>query len=399
MNNYRRLLSAGLLLLGCAFTAGCGKDPADHVDPEVFAAAAAELDAALPAFLNDGSLLPVSELGSGLKWSVKKGNAYIKDGRIMKKRAAEEYEPVTLAVRADGNDEYVFENLVLLDEYAGHIISYFSEVTENPETMKLAYTLNGVEWFSLNNDLPVLRAAQGTQRLRDPSILRKKDGTFCVLATQGYDNDSIYVYDSGSLTAFGNERLVKVNQAPLSEKQAWAPEGFYDRLLDKYVIYWSSVEDGGMYYNLSDDLVEVSAPEPLLDAGFPVIDGTIVRQEDGWAIILKDEREPMEDYSQLFVGYAKDTWKDFGDFTDPISGHQMEGPMAMRDMENEGWYIFCDNYTNYRFVSLYSEDLFSRYFAEVPEEYLTIPLDCPAHSYAIPVTRRELDKVIAAYGQ
>ena len=388
MKNLKTVLAAGTALL-CA---GCKTKPVTLTQETID-----HLEASLPAFLNNGYQLPLKANENELIWTVAEGDAYIGDGRVLKTEEAEEYEPVTLSVSAEGEEEHVFEHLLLLDQYAGYIISYFSEVTDEPETMKMAYTTNGIEWFSLNNDRAVLKASAGTKRLRDPSILRKKDGTFCILATQGYNTDSIYVYDSGSLTAFANERLVKVNKEPLSEKQAWAPEGFYDRTIDQYVLYWSSVEDGTMFYNLSEDLTEADEPEKLLDAGFPVIDGTIVRQKEGWAIILKDEREPMEEHSQLFVGYSTDSWKDFTDFTDFISGHQTEGPMVMQDPENEGFYIFCDNYTNYRFSALYTEDLYSRYFEEVPWQYLTIPLDCPAHSHAIPVTRRELDRIIAAY--
>ncbi len=356
-----------------------------------------KLEAMLDPFLNDGGSLPVIETVDGnSEWTVISGNARIEDGRIYKTENAAEYEPVQLQASLNGiPDEHVFTDLLLLDACTANVISYFSEVTDEPETMKLAYTYNGVEWFSLNGGHAVLKAETGTGRLRDPSLLRKKDGTFCVLATQGYDTDSVYVFDSTDLTSFSGERLLKVNSAPLSEKQAWAPEGFYDRREGSYVLYWSSVADGGMFFSMSEDLLSVSEPQPLLDAGFEVIDGTIIKQEDRYTIILKDERQPMEDYSQLFAGYSETGWKDFGSFTSPISGHQSEGPMVIRDPENEGYYIFYDDYTRYMFRSLYTQDPFGRYFDDVADNILSIPLEAPAHSHAIPVTQKELERIIA----
>ena len=122
-----------------------------------------------------------------------------------------------------------------------------------------------------------------------------------------------------------------------------------------------------------------------------------MRQGNTWAIVLKDEQSPMEEHSQIFVGLSDESWNLFSRFSDPVSGHQSEGPMVMKDPENEGWYIFYDDYTRYQFHALYTQDFTSLYFDEVPEQYLSIPLDSPAHSFALPVTQKELDRLISAY--
>ena len=389
------VLPAALLLCGCSSAEPAAPQPS--VDPAIAHEIIDSFEHQLDPFLNDGMKLPDSEKAD-VRWTVVSGNAVIEDNVIRKSENAAEYEPVVLSLSLnDVPQEHAFEHLCLLDEYSGYLISYFSERTDEPETMKLAYTYNGVEWFALNNDRAVLKASAGTGRLRDPALIRKKDGTFAVCATQGYDTDSIYLYDSPDMITFENERLLKVNQAPLQEQQAWAPEGFYHRTDDTYVLYWSSVSDGGMFYNTSDDLQTVSAPFPLVNTGYPVIDGTIVHQGDTWAIVLKDEQSPMEEHSQIFVGLSDESWNSFSRFSDPVSGHQSEGPMVMKDPENEGWYIFYDDYTRYQFHALYTQDFTSLYFDEVPEQYLSIPLDSPAHSFALPVTQKELDRLISAY--
>ncbi|MBQ1531251.1 MAG: hypothetical protein IIZ57_03820, partial [Solobacterium sp.] len=85
---------------------------------------------------------------------------------------------------------------------------------------------------------------------------------------------------------------------------------------------------------------------------------------------------------------------DFKEFSQPISQNQSEGPMIMPDLENEGYYVFYDDYTRFRFHALYTPNFRTRYYETVPEEIMTIPLDSPAHSHAIPVTQKEMDRII-----
>ncbi|MDO4192719.1 MAG: hypothetical protein Q4D24_05410 [Erysipelotrichaceae bacterium] len=417
MKKTTELLLISVLLTGCAAPAAETGESAEPVktqeasenptaepaetpvpeatpDPEFLQEAIGQLERTLDPFYNDGDELPQIE-DAEIVWSIVSGNAVIEDNVIRKTENSAEYEPIVLSASADGFQlDHSFGNILLLDPYVGYVISYFSERTSEPETMKLAYTYNGVQWFALNGDRAVLRATVGTGRLRDPAIFRKKDGTFAICATQGYETDAIYLYDSQDLTSFTDQRLLKVNRPPLSEEQAWAPESFYDHTLDQYVIYWSSVVDEGMFYNLSGDLQYATEPQRLLNPGYVIIDGTMIKCGADYAIVFKDERYPMEDYSTLISGYSEDGWTDFKEFSQPISQNQSEGPMIMPDLENEGYYVFYDDYTRFRFHALYTPNFRTRYYETVPEEIMTIPLDSPAHSHAIPVTQKEMDRVV-----
>lgn len=342
-------------------------------------------------FLNDGMTLPEKDA----KWTVLSGHAEITDGAIHKTEQASEYEPVVLQMKQNGVTQ-TYEYMLLLDPYVAYVIAYFSENGDEKESLKLAYTYNCRYWFKLNKDNAVLKPETGTRRLRDPSFVRRKDGTFTLLATQGYDTDAIYAFDTADFSTYTGERLLQVN--PRGE-QAWAPEAFYDRTIDQYVIIWSSVKDGGMYYNLSPDLCTFSPPQKLLDTGFPVIDGTVVRDGERAAIILKDEREPMETYSQLFAGWSDHGWQNFSKFSEPFSGHQSEGPMIMKCLDTDGYDIYYDDYTRFQFRAYHTDDLFSGNFEPIPDTELMIPLDDPAHSHAIPVTWKELERLMQIYGE
>ena len=355
----------------------------------------------IDGFLFSKDTLPSSTpQGSSLTWKVLSGKASITDHVITKEDGAKEYEPLSLEVQ--WNDQSLtFSDLTLLDEKVGYVIAYFTASGTDKEQLKLAYTYNSVYWFKLNHDRGILKPGIGTGRLRDPSIVRRKGGGFTLLATQGYNNDSIYAYDSDHLINFENERVLKLNASsgaqPMSEEQAWAPEAFYDAYLDTYVIVWSSVKDGGVFYSTSRDLRTVSFPRRLMDPGYTIIDATLTRTKNGFTALIKDEREPMEEHSQLFRGTGL-TWEMIDTFSEPIyERHQVEGPMIQKAMEKPGWYIFADDYTRGAYKCLYSEDIEHGSFRELDDLDLMIPLQNPAHGYSIAVTWKELERLMNAF--
>ena len=360
------------------------------------------LDHYLDAFLPNGYTLPnQTPSGASLSWKVMQGEASIDSYVLHKKETAQEYEPIVLTASTSNGETYTFDHLLLLDEYVGYLISYFSKKGEEKETLKLAYTYNGYYWFNINDGKMLLRPSIGTGSLRDPSVVRKKDGSFTHIATQGFDTNAIYAYDTKDFITFEKERLLQVNKnsstLPMSETQAWAPEGFYDRTLDQYVLYWSSVNDLGMFYNYSSDLNTFSYPKRLFDVGYEVIDGTIVKEGATYYIVAKDEREPYQEHSQLFFSKPSDDYRSFHEFEVPFTDHENEGPMVFKDLEGDGYYVFYDNYTKVWFRAVYMKDLAKQEFTPLAKNDLMIPLVEPGHSSAIPVTWKELERLFAVY--
>ena len=360
----------------------------------------AYLSSCLDAFLFDGDVLPSSYEGESIEWKIEEGHASLSDGIIHKTDGAEEYEPLSLTLTC-GDTVISFENLTLLDEAVGYLIAYFTSEGTDKEQLKFAYTFNCEYWFKIHNDRGILKPETGTRRLRDPSIVRKPSGGFALLATQGYDTDSIYVFDTEDFVTFENERVLWLNasseEMELSGTSAWAPEAFYDPLLERYVIIWSSPEDGGVFCSYSQDLTNNTFPVTMADPGYPVIDMTMVHTLHGWTAILKDEREPMEDYSMILRGTGP-SWDRIETFSEPVyQRHQVEGPMIMKSLEKDGWYVFVDDYTRSAYKALYTDDLESGIFEELDDLSLMIPLEKPSHAYALKVTWKEIERITAAY--
>lgn len=393
------ILLFGLLLVGCST-----KSIQPSFDNEVKLDTSQSevynyLNQSLDSFIFSGSELPTYK-GEPVEWEVIQGEAEISENQLVKKKNASEYENIVLQGKVNG-ETYLFEQLLLLDEQIGYLMTYFGGNDKNYENPKLAYTFDGMLWYLINDDKPIFKATTGSKKVRDPSLVRKKDGSFAMIATQGWDNSSIYIWDTNDLVHYENERLLQVNKSSddlkMSEKQAWAPEGFYDRRIDQYVITWSSPKDGGMYYNYTTDFNDISYPKKLLDTGFVVIDGTIIKEGYDYTIVLKDEREPMEEYSQLFLGTSSTDYLGFDTFSSKrITGHQSEGPFYLK--RDYDYILYYDDYTRKQFQAMTTYELRSEIFEDVVMiKEVIAPMESPRHASVIPITWKEWERVTQGF--
>ena len=354
----------------------------------------------LDSFINDGDQLITSIEGKGnITWQVMDGDAIIDESMVIHKTETSlEYQPIQLkAIYSDDQTtiEVQCPSNVLIDPYAGYVLSYFVSEGEDSEALKLAFTYDGKLWFKVNDQRSVYKPSIGTTSLRDPSFVRLKDGGFMLVGTQGWDNPEIYVAETNNFLDYTNEHLLTLNfstdQLPLSEVAAWAPEGFYDYISDQYYIYWSSVQDAKVLYNTTTDFIDVSDPNVLIDLGYPIIDATIVKDGAHYYALLKDEREPMEEHSNLFVASSGTDYLQFDTFSQPISNHQAEGPFVL--WSDYKYLLYFDDYTRKQFDCMWID--FNEGFTQVEDQDTNIiDFTDPSHGSIIAVTWDELQGLI-----
>lgn len=361
--------------------------------------------------LNTGYVLPDSkELGirSDIKWELTSGEAEIKDGTVVKTDNSEERQPIELkaTLTFDGHEKVVeMKNIVLLDEYVGYILSYFAGKEESKE-MYIAYSYDGVRWMRLNNADAVLMPELGREQIRDPFIMRKKDGSFAVLATNSWTSPLISIWDSENLETFDNERLMQVSTKGgiASGFHAWAPEANYDPITDLYYIYWSDPlsnnEECLTLYNTSTDLVTASPYEVFYQAPFKEIDASIKKYKGDYYLIHNDQNgdnETGKGGRRIYL--AKADSLEAGAFH-PISGALSEGvaegPFLLHDFKTDGWYIYFDYYSKHKFGLVSTVDI-SKNDWVYEGICTTMPWDEVRHGGAIAVTQKEMDKILAKW--
>ena len=286
----------------------------------------------------------------------------------------------------------------LKENYYGYVMSYFGQKIES---LRLAYSTDGLNWTKLNNGEHVLAATLGSKRVRDPFIYRKPDGKFMIISTQGWDTNSIYLWDSEDLCSFTNERLIQVNNF---SNRAWAPECIYDEKHNRHVIFWSANPVGTnanrIYCTYTEDFINFSEAHVLFDPGYEVIDGNIVVHNNKFYMFFKDERgENIDSNTTKAIKIAVSENMNPGSFEilteDYITDFLVEGPACIKSLTEEKWYVYYDYFMRGGIwgcsASTNLDDPNS--WIRLKDEEYSLPADV-RHGNATPVTKEELDKIV-----
>jgi len=291
--------------------------------------------------------------GSIIEWSVKSGAASIADKdeenvsngtfrtvTVKRPAAGAKASTVVLTAKATLGESVATKEFTLKvqpmpssnakDE--AYVWAFFTGEGVGGEKISLAASKgnNALDWNTLNNGTPLITSTKGEKGLRDPFIMKSKDGDkFYMLATDlkisgrananglgnlsGFAgsqvNGSLYieVWESTDLVNWGKQRHVKVSSNYAGN--TWAPEAYWDSEIGKYVVYWASnLYDTGnstdrkaltynrMMITTTDDFVNFSKPQVWIDSqrgngtdGKGSIDVTMQKVGDTYYRIYKDE--------------------------------------------------------------------------------------------------------------
>lgn len=283
-----------------------------------------------------------------------------------------------------------------------YAFSYFKGNGE--DGLHLAYSEDGFEWHSLNNDQSFLQPQLSADKLmRDPCIIRGGDGRFHMVWTVSWTDQGIGYASSDDLIHWSSQQYIPVMAHEPGARNCWAPEVTYDPEQELYLIYWATTitgrfpetqveADNGynhrMYSITTKDFKTFSDTRLFYEPGFNVIDATIVRDGKRWVMFLKDEtREPAQ--KNLKVAYADKLEGPYSPASEPITGdYWAEGPTAVH-IDGE-WVVYFDKYTEHRYGAIASADLVN--WREVSEK-LTMP-DGIRHGTVFKISRDELNRLL-----
>lgn len=380
---------------------------------EILEKDAKEVQEYVDYIVNDGYSLPTSkemDIFSDVTWEVKEGKAKIKNGKVVKTKDSKEREPIVLTARLKykgKNKTIELENLTLIDEYAAYILSYFGGNGKSKE-MYIGYSYDGIQWEKLNEGNVVLSNTESSKEMRDPMIIRKKDGSFAVIATDGWTSPYIGIWDSEDLVTFENERMVQVSYPGVKGivgHRAWAPEVNYDPITDLYYIYWSDPDSndgvGKMYYNTSKDLVEVSQPDVFFEREYKVIDGSIKKYKGDYYMVYDDATgDNVTGNGGRMIYMAKADSLEAGTFkpySAVLSEGMAEGPFLLQNFETGAWMVYFDYFKEHKYGYATIDDL-----TKDDWSYEGVNAAMPAkdvrHGGAISVTQKELERILKAFG-
>ncbi|KAH8175145.1 glycosyl hydrolases family 43 domain-containing protein [Sarocladium implicatum] len=313
------------------------------------------------------------------------------------------------------------------NQYDGYAFLYF---TGSDEQIYLAAS-NGNDALSfteLNGGQPILRSTQGERGLRDPFIMRSKEGDkFFIVATdlcigcgtdwgtaQRHGSRYIEVWESTDLINFTEQRHVLVS--PENYGMTWAPEAYFDTVLETYVVYWASgiydtandpdrdpIQYPRMVYATTDDFVTFSEPTIWQDdppAGR--IDSTVIEEGGVFYRFTKATIDGCADIvqeSSSSLTALLDDWTRIATCIGTNAGTAaVEGPSIFKtnpgDVNGERHILIVDEFGGQGYVPLESSDLSSGNWT-LNRSY-QYPRS-PRHGTILPLTASELNGIKGAY--
>lgn len=221
---------------------------------------------------------------------------------------------------------------------AGYAAAYFK--SDSDEKIYQAAT-SGNDFFTfspVNGGNPVITSTTDTKGLRDPYILRSKDGDkYYMVATdlcigcgtgwgpaQSAGSLKIEVWESTDLVNWkrtnGEDSGITVNQPAAG--MTWAPEAYWDDALQSYVVFFASrlYSDAShtnndklyarMFAVLTRDFRTFTAPPASWqDTGYARIDSTVTKIGDYYYRFTKNEEGgaagPLEAGKDIFLERSK----------------------------------------------------------------------------------------------
>jgi len=249
-----------------------------------------------------------------------------------------------------------------------YLFSYFTGNGE--DGLHLAVSRDGLQWRAINGSW--LKPEIGGKLMRDPSVCRGPDGTFHMVWTTGWWDKGIGLAHSKDLIEWSQQQFVPVMEHEPTAKNCWAPEIFYDKATETYIIIWATTVPGRfsetenpqddnnhrIFCITTQDFKTFTDTALFYEPGFNVIDAFLGYDEGSgrYVMFLKNETKVPKAEKNIRVAFSDKAMGPYGKASDPITGNYWaEGPAGLN--VDSTWYVYFDKYTKHRYGAVKSEDL------------------------------------------
>lgn len=261
-------------------------------------------------------------------------------------------------------------------EKKSYIFSYF--VGNGEDGLHLAYSWDGLRWKTLNRDQSMLTPRVGEDKLmRDPCIIQGPSGRFHMVWTISWKEKGIGYASSPDLIHWSEQKLIPVMAHEPKAENCWAPELFYDRRQDQFLIFWATTIPGRftetdnqsnqgppspgrnhrIYFVTSRDFRTFSKTKLFYNQGFNIIDATLIEEGNRFVMFLKDEtNKPFLPQKNIRMAFSNRAQGPYGPPSQPITGkYWAEGPTAIKI--GAKWFVYFDKYRQHQYGVVVSSDL------------------------------------------
>jgi alpha-L-fucosidase len=264
--------------------------------------------------------------------------------------------------------------------------------------LRFIYSTDGYHWKAIPGTF--LKPLVGpSQLMRDPSLVRGPDGTFHLVWTTGWHTDQGFGYASSKdLVHWSEQKFIPVMAHEPTTVNVWAPELFYDKPNDRFIICWASTIPGRfpdyqeehnnnhrMYYTTTRDFKTLTPAKLFFDPDFSIIDCTIVKDRGRYVLVLKDNSRPQRNLKVAFGDSPLGPWHDV---SEPFTEQFTEGPTVLK--VGDDWIIYFDAYRAGIYGAVKTGDF--KTFTDITKE-VSFP-EGHKHGTMLRVGRKDLDRLI-----
>jgi sucrose-6-phosphate hydrolase SacC (GH32 family) len=266
------------------------------------------------------------------------------------------------------------------------------------EGLRFLYSYDGYQWDSIPGVF--LKPEIGQQIMRDPSIVQGADGTFHLVWTCSWTNESGFAYASSKdLIHWSEQRHIPVMAYDTTVVNVWAPELYYEKDAGDFYIVWAStipfkfekgLEDERnnhrLYYTKTKDFQEFSPAELLYDPGFSSIDAVVVkRATSDYVLVFKDNTRLARN---MRVAFGKTPAGPYNNFSGTYTKMFTEGPSVVKI--GDEWLIYFDAYRDKSYGAVSTKDFIT--FTDIKDK-IVIP-GKHKHGTIFTVSGSVLDKLL-----
>ena len=374
----------------------------------------------LGALTHDLDLKTKGKYTSDISWEISDTSVITEDGKVRRGKENKKVTVTATITKGDYQKVKTFDITVLAEEeMAAYLFVYFTGNAAEQERIYYGVSKDGYNFKALNGGEPVLISTVGTGCVRDPFILKGQDGYYYILATDmrsslGWaSNHAIVIFKTADLIHI--EETIHIDyknfESTKNCNRAWAPQAIWCPEKEAYMVYLAIQNEGDprgtvMWRHYTKDFKTYTEPEFMLappDGIGGAIDGDIIYDpvNDRYIMYYDGKRIAVSD-------------KISGEFSaiDPNTGREYERiPFKTSsgvDMDVEGSNIYNIIGTNKYIIAadgtpfnggkyaLVETTDFINYRQLNDNEYSFN--FTPRHGYVIQISQRELDNLLAQYG-
>lgn len=287
---------------------------------------------------------------------------------------------------------------------------HFTGEHPNGEQVYFSVSEDGRHFKDLNEGFPILTSDIGKMGVRDPFLIRSEvNNCFYLIATdlriengEGWEcaqeNGSlnIVVWESFDLIYWSEPRFLPVELPEAGN--VWAPEAVFDEKKQAFLVFWASKTHGKhkIFASYTKDFKKLEEPFVFLEKKNDVIDSTIIKKDDSFYRLTKDET------TSRIIMEKSDTLTGIYETVDsPVlaSLPGVEGPEIFKVGENY-WYLIVDRFAqSLGYTILVTDDLGNKDFRLLSEDEFDFGENLKRHGGILPITDEEYARLLKYYNQ